>query len=1131
MGFTHLHVHTEYSLLDGAAGIDKLVARAAECGFKSLAVTDHGTMYGVIYFYLAAKKYGIKPIIGCEVYTAPKSRFDKDNDDKYYHLVLLAKNEQGYKNIMALSSLGFIDGYYYKPRVDYELLQKYSDGVVALSACLRGEIPSALAKGERAKAESIAKKLLSIYGEGNFYIEIQNHGLDDELKVLPLLSELADKLNIPMVCTNDVHYVDKADAFQQDVLTCIQTGKKIYDTDRLKFTADEFYLKTSDEMAELFAQYPDAVENTEKIAGMCNLELDFDKTFLPKFENPVGMDNKEYLKRLCVDGARKKYGELTDEIISRLKYELETIDSMGYTDYFLIVWDFVRYARDNGIIVGPGRGSAAGSLVSYTLNITQVDPIKFGLIFERFLNPERITMPDIDIDFCYLRRDEVIDYVREKYGALNVANIGTFGTLAARAAIRDVGRVMDVPLPEVDKTAKLVPRAINMTIKTALKQSPQLADMYKSSDTTKKLIDTAMSLEGFPRNVSTHASGVVIADKNLFNYIPVQTGDKGILTQYPMNILEKLGLLKVDFLGLRNLTVIRDAVKMVENTTGEKIDIESIPLDDKETYELISRGETDGVFQLESRGMQSFLRRMKPDKFEDIIMAISMYRPGPMDQIPLYLAVREDSSKIRYKHELLKPILEETSGMIVYQEQVMKIVSSLAGYSSGRADLVRRAMAKKKHDVMEKERDVFIRGCAEKGIDKKTAEQIFDELMAFANYAFNKSHAAAYAYIAYRTAYLKCHYPAQFLAALLKNLMDSTGSKLPRYISDFSKYGVSILPPDVNESMADFSVEGNNIRFPLSSIKGVGITLAEKIEQERLSAGRFSGFEDFLKRMTVHDIGKRSVDSIIKSGAFDNLYSNRRVLCLNCEKLTDHYLQKAKGESIGQMSWFDEIVATDASGGLNFEEEHDFTPSTRLNYEKEATGLYLSGHPLDDYRLAMKILQKNGIYEVLESETNEDDSVRLCGIIASRHDRRTKKGAVMSTLVLEDLYASVEVLVFSNTLVRLGDALTEGTAVCIDATVSREDDGKTVLMLKEAYSLTELKIPKPEKLFVKVKDREHLDDVLGITTKHKGTTPLCIYFSDTGDMIKSDDSKGVELTNQLISELIYALGDSSVAVK
>ncbi|MBQ6998783.1 MAG: DNA polymerase III subunit alpha [Clostridia bacterium] len=1131
MGFTHLHVHTEYSLLDGAAGIDKLVARASECGFKSLAVTDHGTMYGVIDFYLAAKKYGIKPIIGCEVYTAPKSRFDKDNDDKYYHLVLLAKNEQGYKNIMALSSLGFIDGYYYKPRVDYELLQKYSEGIVALSACLRGEIPSALARGDKIKAENIAKKLLSIYGEGNFYIEIQNHGLDDELKVLPLLSELAGKLNIPMVCTNDVHYVDKTDAFQQDVLTCIQTGKKIYDTDRLKFTADEFYLKTSDEMACLFAKYPEAVANTEKIAGMCNLELDFDKTFLPKFENPVGMDNKEYLKRLCVDGARKKYGELTDEIIKRLKYELETIDSMGYTDYFLIVWDFVRYACDNGIIVGPGRGSAAGSLVSYTLNITQVDPIKFGLIFERFLNPERITMPDIDIDFCYLRRDEVIDYVREKYGALNVANIGTFGTLAARAAIRDVGRVMDVPLPEVDKTAKLIPRAINMTIETALKQSPQLADMYKSSGTTKKLIDTAMSLEGFPRNVSTHASGVVIADKNLFNYIPVQTGDKGILTQYPMNILEKLGLLKVDFLGLRNLTVIRDAVEMVENTTDEKIDIESISLDDKETYELISRGETDGVFQLESRGMQSFLRRMKPDKFEDIIMAISMYRPGPMDQIPLYLAVREDPSKIRYKHELLKPILEETSGMIVYQEQVMKIVSSLAGYSSGRADLVRRAMAKKKHDVMEKERDVFVRGCAEKGIDKKTAEQIFDELMAFANYAFNKSHAAAYAYIAYRTAYLKCHYPAQFLAALLKNLMDGTGSKLPRYISDFSKYGVSILPPDVNKSMADFSVEDNNIRFPLSSIKGVGITLAEKIEQERLSAGRFSGFEDFLQRMTVHDISKRSVDSIIKSGAFDNLYSNRRVLCLNCEKLTEHYLQKAKGESIGQMSWFDEIAATDASGGLNFEEEHDFTPSTRLNYEKEATGLYLSGHPLDNYRLAMKILQKSGIYEVLESETNEDESVRLCGIIASRHDRRTKKGAVMSTLVLEDLYASVEVLVFSNTLVRLNDVLAEGSAVCIDATVSREDDGKTVLMMKEAYSLTELKIPKPEKLFVKVKDREQLGAVLDITINYKGTTPLCIYFADTGDMIKSDDSNGVELTNQLISELIYAFGDSSVAVK
>ncbi len=1130
-GFTHLHVHTEYSLLDGAAGIEKLVARTAECGFESLAITDHGTMYGVIDFYLAAKKHGIKPIIGCEVYTAPKSRFDKDNDDKYYHLVLLAKNEQGYRNIMALSSLGFIDGYYYKPRVDYELLQKYSEGIVALSACLRGEIPSALLKGETAKAESIAKKLQSIYGEGNFYIEIQNHGLDDERNVLPMLAELSRKLDIPMVCTNDVHYVDKSDAFQQDVLTCIQTGKKIYDTDRLKFTADEFYLKTAEEMSSLFLQYPEAVENTQKVSDMCNLELDFDKMFLPEFKSHVDMDNKEYLKRLCIDGARKKYGELNDEIINRLKYELETIDNMGYTDYFLIVWDFVRYARDNGIIVGPGRGSAAGSLVSYTLNITQVDPIKFGLIFERFLNPERITMPDIDIDFCYLRRDEVIDYVREKYGMLNVANIGTFGTLAARAAIRDVGRVMDVPLPEVDKTSKLVPRAINMTIKTALEKSPQLYDMYKSSDTIRKLIDTAVSLEGFPRNVSTHASGVVISDKNLFNYIPVQTGDKGLLTQYPMNILEKLGLLKVDFLGLRNLTIIHDAVELIENTTGEKIDIESVPLDDKETYELISRGETDGVFQLESRGMQSFLRRMKPDKFEDIIMAISMYRPGPMDQIPMYISVREDPSKIRYKHELLKPILEETSGMIVYQEQVMRIVSSLAGYSSGRADLVRRAMAKKKHDVMEKERSVFVTGCANKGIDIKTAEEIFDELMAFANYAFNKSHAAAYSYIAYRTAYLKCHYPAQFLAALLKNLMDGTGSKLPRYISDFSKYSVAILPPDINRSMADFSVEDNNIRFPLSSVKGVGITLAEKIVSERRKSGAFLTFENFLQRMAYHDINKRNVDSLIKSGAFDNLYSNRRVLCLNCEKLTEYYAQKAKGESIGQMSWFDEIATADASSGLNFEDEHDFVPSTRLNYEKEATGLYLSGHPLDRFRLVMKILQKTGIYEVVESENNEDQTVRLCGMIASRQDRRTKKGSVMSTLVLEDLYASADVLVFSNTLIRLNDVLAEGSAVCIDATVTREDDGKTVLILKEAYSLTELKIPKPEKLFVKVKDREYLDAVLDITTKHKGATPLCIYFSDTGDMIKSDDSKGVELTNQLISELICAFGDSSVAVK
>ena len=1129
-GFTHLHVHSEYSLLDGAAGIDELVTRAAECGFKSLAITDHGTMYGVVDFYLAAKNKGIKAIIGCEVYTSPKSRFEKDNDERYYHLVLLAKNEQGYKNIMALSSLGFIDGYYYKPRVDYELLEKYSEGVIALSACLRGEIPSLLSSGNNAKAEEIAKKLLSIYGEGNFYIEIQNHGLAEEEAVLDKLVSLANRLNIPLVCTNDVHYVDKSDAFKQDVLTCIQTGKKIYDTDRMKFSADECYWKTAEEMAEIFSKYPSAVENTEKIADMCNLELDFSKTFLPKFTSDAPYENKEYLKRLCISGAKKRYGELTDEVVNRLKYELDVIDKMGYTDYFLIVWDFVRYAKENGIIVGPGRGSAAGSIVSYVLDITQVDPIKFGLIFERFLNPERITMPDIDIDFCYIRRDEVIEYVRKKYGELNVANIGTFGTLAARAAIRDVGRVMDVALNEVDKTAKLIPQTLNITIKDALKQSPQLEGMYKNSDTTKKLVDTAMSLEGFPRNVSTHASGVVIADKNLFNYLPVQTGDKGLLTQYPMNILEKLGLLKVDFLGLRNLTVIGDAVKFIEQESGQKLDIENIPLDDKDTFELISRGETDGVFQLESRGMQSFLRRMKPKEFEDIIMAISMYRPGPMDQIPLYLAIREDKSKIRYKHPLLKPILEETNGMIVYQEQVMKIVSALAGYSSGRADLVRRAMAKKKQDVMEKEREVFVKGCSEKNIDTQTAEGIFSELMAFANYAFNKSHAASYAFVAYRTAYLKCHYPAQFLAALLKNLMDSTGSKLPRYISDFSKYDVSVLPPDINKSQADFSVDNGNIRFPLSSVKGVGISLAEKIVAERNLNGKFLSFDDFLERMAPCDISKRSVDSLIKSGSFDNLYKNRRVLCLNCEKLTDRYVQKAKGEAMGQMSWFDEISAADSSKGLEFEDEKDFAPTTRLNYEKEATGLYLSGHPLNDYILAIKVLQKGGIYELLEDGKEDEFHVRLCGIISSRRDRRTKKGALMSNLVLEDLYASVEVLVFSEALARLDDVLKEGQAVCIDGTVSREEDGKTVIMLKEAYLLSRFKLPKVNKVFVKIGDSKTVDDVLSISSRYKGTTPLCVYFAKDGTMVQTDSSNCVNVCNELIYELSKEFGDSCVAI-
>lgn len=1129
-GFTHLHVHTEYSLLDGAADIKRLTERAAEYGFKALAVTDHGTMYGVIDFYLAAKKAGIKPIIGCEVYVAPKSRFEKDNSDRYYHLVLLAKNEQGYKNIMSLSSLGFIDGYYYKPRVDMELLERYSDGVIALSACLRGEIPSALARGEIKKAEAIARKMLTIYGKENFYIELQNHGLPEEEAVLPLLAELAKRLGIRTVCTNDVHYVDKDDAFRQDVLTCIQTGKKIHDTDRLKFKTDEFYLKTADEMKSIFADYPEAVQNTERIADMCELELKFDRALLPKFDNGTDMDNREYLKRICIDGAKKKYGKITEEVSSRLKYELDTINAMGYTDYFLIVWDFIRYARENGIIVGPGRGSSAGSLAAYALNITQVDPIKFGLIFERFLNPERVTMPDIDIDFCYLRRDEVIDYVRKKYGELNVANIGTFGTLAARAAIRDVGRVLDIPLSDVDKTAKLIPRAVNMTIKNALEESPQLRGMYKNNDTVKKLIDTAMSLEGFPRNVSTHASGVVVADQGLFNYIPVQTAEKGLLTQYPMNILEKLGLLKIDFLGLRNLTVIGDTVKLIEQTDGESLDIDETPLDDKETYDLISRGETDGVFQLESRGMQSFLRKMKPNKFEDIIMAISMYRPGPMDQIPSYLEVRKNPSAIRYKHSLLRPILEETCGFIVYQEQVMQIVSALAGYSPGRADLVRRAMAKKKKDVMEQERSVFVDGCVKRGIAADTAEDIFNELISFANYAFNKSHAAAYAYIAYRTAYLKCHYPAQFLAALLKNLMDATGSKLPRYISDFSKYSVSVMPPDVNRSMADFAVENGNIRFPLSSVRGVGGVLAEKIEVERRK-GLFKSFEDFLKRMAAYDISKRSVEALIKSGAFDDLYSNRRVLCLNCEKLTEHYLQSARGESIGQMSWFDGFSSPESSGRLEFEEEQDFSDTTRLNYEKEVTGLYLSGHPLDEYRLAVKLLQKSSIYELIENDIDGEQQVRLCGIISSFKQRRTKKGTLMATFTLEDLYGSVEVTAFSNVLTRLGEILKDGNAVCIDGLSDKEDDGKVSVILREAFLISEIKVPDGKKLFVKIRDKASLPQLLSVTQKHKGDVPLCVYFSDTGTMVQAEQANRVVLSNKLIEELAYTFGDSAVAVK
>ncbi len=1141
--FVHLHLHTQYSLLDGAAHISKTLEKAKELGMSSIAITDHGVMYGVVEFYTKAVSVGIKPIIGCEVYTAPRSRFNKDAgiDKGYGHLVLLCKNETGYKNLLTLVTKSNTEGFYYKPRVDMELLKRHSEGLIALSGCLRGDVATAYLKYGYEYAMKKALEFRDIFEKDSFYLEIQNHGIEEEKMVAEALSKISKETGIGIVATNDVHYVEKDDALMQDVLTCIQTGKKLSDTDRMKMEGEEYYLKSYEEMSALFPENPRAIDNTVKIASMCNFFIDTSKIHLPSIELDTNLSHSQYLKNLCTEGLKRKYENPSEELFERLDYELDVIDSMGYTDYFLIVWDFVAFSRQNKIPTGPGRGSAAGSLVSYCLDITQVDPIKYNLLFERFLNPERVTMPDIDIDFCYQRRDEVREYVSKKYGETKVAQIITFGTLAARAAIKDVGRVMGIPLTVTSKISSLVPNVLQIKIKDAIRESDELGRMYRSDTEVRKLLDIAMKLEGFPRNASTHAAGVVIGDASLTNYVPLQTGDGGLLTQYPMSDLEKIGLLKMDFLSLRNLTIIDDCVEMIKKSADKDFSIENIPIDDTKTFELIQKGDTDGVFQLENPGLQTFMRKFMPKSLEDIIATTSLYRPGPMDQLPLFLKNVANPEKIVYKHPLLKPILESTYGVVVYQEQVMKIVRSLAGYSLGRSDLVRRSMAKKKFDEMVKEKDIFINGlevdgkvvvegAKRRGIDEKTAEEIFDSLIDFANYAFNKSHAACYALVAYRTAYLKAHYPTFYLASVLKNYAGYI-TKAVKYIASFKKYSIKVLPPDINKSTSHFSPEGNDVRFGLCWLKNVGDRFPMQIEKERGLQGDFTSFEDFVKRMSAYDMNKRAVESMIKCGCFDALHPNRRSLVYSFESVIDRELGIARSQGTGQLDWFSMGIEEDDYSVKN-EDCHDFSKEDKLNLEYEYSGMYFSGHPLDSYRIKVEAFSTCSCSDVSEGTLSDSEKVTICGRIGGISQRRAKSGRFITNMTLSDFSGQCNVISFDNALSKYENVIYDGSVVCVSGVFSKTDEEKEgELLLNSALLLNKLAIGPDKSLYIRVDSEKNFSPIRKLIEKYPGESNLIVYFKDTSKVIRSDNSHRISICDELISHLFITFGEDNVKVK
>ena len=1143
MEFTHLHVHTEYSLLDGSSKIKEITSRAKELGMKSLAITDHGVMYGVIDFYKAAKEVGIKPILGCEVYVAPGSRFDKqpgESESRYYHLVLLAENNTGYKNLMKIVSRGFTEGFYYKPRVDYEVLEQFHEGIIALSACLAGEVQRYLARGMYEAGCEAAKRYEGIFGKGNFFLELQDHGIPEQKYVNPQLIRMSQELGIDLVCTNDVHYTYAQDADAHDILLCIQTGKKVTDENRMRYDGGQYYLKSPEEMAELFPYAPQALENTCKIAERCNVEIEFGVTKVPHFEVPQGFDSWTYLNHLCNEGMKRRYPDADEEKKKRLEYELSVIHKMGYVDYFLIVWDYINYAKTHGIAVGPGRGSAAGSIVSYCLGITDIDPIKYSLIFERFLNPERVSMPDIDVDFCYERRQEVIDYVVEKYGKDCVVQIVTFGTMAARAVIKDVGRVLDLPYAMVDNIAKMVPREIGITIDKAIQENPDLRNAYENDAQVHDLIDKSKRLEGLPRHASMHAAGVLISQKAVDEYVPVATGaDGAVVAQFVMTTLEELGLLKMDFLGLRTLTVIQDAEKLARKKNPE-FSIDNINYEDKNVYDMISTGKCEGIFQLESAGMKNFMKELKPQSIEDLIAGISLYRPGPMDFIPQYIKGKNNPGDITYDCPMLEPILKPTYGCIVYQEQVMQIVRDLAGYSLGRSDLVRRAMSKKKTSVMEKERQNFIYGnpeenvpgCISNGIDEKTANKIYDDMIDFAKYAFNKSHAACYAVVAYQTAYLKTYYPVEFMAALMTSVVDNT-DKVAGYIYACRQMNIQMLPPDVNTSDMEFSVEDNAIRFGLSAVKSLGRPTIKAIIDER-NKSRFTSMQDFISRLYT-DLNKRTLENLIKSGAFDTFGNNRRQMMSVYARMLDSEAKQGKDAISGQMSLFDLVDESEKSQfEIKMPDVSEYTKEDILAFEKEVLGVYVSGHPLDEYAAMWKkhISAMSTDFE-LDDETGEpkvkvDSKTTIGGMIMAKSVKPTKTGQLMAYLTIEDLVGTVEVIVFPRTFSTYRNIIEGTDKLFITGRVNANADENAKLICESVVPFEDV----PRKLWIRfASEEEYLKKAADLAEELKysdGKDSIIIYCTKENKRIALPQSRNIRITPDILASLRAQYGIKNV---
>ena len=1148
MAFTHLHVHTEYSLLDGSNKIKEYVRRIKELGMESGAITDHGVMYGVIDFYKEAKANGIKPILGCEVYVAPNSRFDKEltgGEDRYHHLVLLAENNTGYANLMKIVSIGFTEGYYYKPRVDMEVLNKYHEGIIALSACLAGEVPRLIVKGLYQEAKKCVQKYLDCFGRGNYFLEMQDHGIPDQRTVNAALMRISREMDIPLVATNDIHYTYAEDEKSHDILLCIQTAKKVSDQDRMRYDGGQYYVKSELEMRELFPYAQEAVTNTALIAQRCNVEIEFGVTKLPKFDVPKGYDSWTYLNKICFDGLKERYPDDDGTLVEKLEYELNVIKDMGYVDYFLIVWDFINWSRENGIPVGPGRGSAAGSIVSYCLHITNIDPIRYGLLFERFLNPERISMPDIDIDFCYERRQEVIDYVSQKYGADKVVQIITFGTMAAKGVIRDVGRALDLPYNFCDSIAKMIPNELNITIKRALEMNPEFRELYQSDEQVHYLIDMCERLEGLPRHTSMHAAGVVICQRPADELVPLSRGSDGsITTQFPMTTIEELGLLKMDFLGLRTLTVIKDAVENVEKTTGILIDVDNIDYDDKKVLASLGTGKTDGVFQLESQGMKNFMKELKPQSLEDVIAGISLYRPGPMEFIPAYIRGKNNHAEVTYACPQLEPILAPTYGCIVYQEQVMQIVRDLGGYTMGRSDLVRRAMSKKKASVMEQERANFVHGneaehvpgCVANGISEQVADHIYDTMTDFAKYAFNKSHAACYAVVAYQTAYLKYYYPVEFMAALLTSVIDNA-SKVSEYIMVCRSMGIQILPPDINEGEAGFSVSNGAIRYALTAIKNVGRPIIAAIVEERNAHGNYQSLKDFIERTQGNDVNKRAIENFIKAGAFDSFGATRKQHMSVYAQILEGITHSKRGITAGQMSLLD-IVSDEQKEELEIKLPNvgEYEKELLLGFEKEVLGFYVSGHPLQEYQSLWEkhITAKTSDF-YLDEETNAvhlQDNVRavIGGMIADKKIKYTKQDKIMAFLVLEDLVGSVEVIVFPNAYEKYSASLMEENKVFIEGRVNVEEDRDGKLICEKVTSFSEI----PRKVWIKfpnidsyVEKESVLFDAI---FDSEGKDSVVIYIEETRQRKTLPPNKNIQADSELLDRLRALFGEENVKV-